>query len=257
MNSYEAKVAAARLARLRARAAARRAEGTAAVNGAHKMAAIIPFGQPILVGHHSERRDRRYRDRIDGRFRKGFEALAEARELDRRADAAETNTAISSDDPEALDKLRAKLAEHERQHAALLDANKRLRAGASVDDVEPLLDFWSDAGARLRILMSMGHRTIPLGNSSAEGRRIRERIGVLERARIAPPREPEQFGSIRLEESDNRVRLIFSEKPSNEVRATLKSRGFRWSPAAGAWQRQATPSARHDARDLARKITES
>src|SRR5713226_1456384 len=32
-------------------------------NHAHEMASVIPFGQPILVGHHSEKRDRRYRER--------------------------------------------------------------------------------------------------------------------------------------------------------------------------------------------------
>ena len=28
-----------------------------------KMASVIPMGQPILVGHHSEKRDRNYRER--------------------------------------------------------------------------------------------------------------------------------------------------------------------------------------------------
>lgn len=35
---------------------------------AHRMAGVIPFGQPILVGHHSERRDRAYRDRIRQKY---------------------------------------------------------------------------------------------------------------------------------------------------------------------------------------------
>ncbi len=40
---------------------------------AHKMAEVIPFGQPILVGHHSEKRDRNYRKRIDNKMRKAIE----------------------------------------------------------------------------------------------------------------------------------------------------------------------------------------
>ncbi len=43
------------------------AEAGARLNTARKMAAVIPFGQPILIGHHSEKRDRNYRGRIDGR----------------------------------------------------------------------------------------------------------------------------------------------------------------------------------------------
>ena len=38
-----------------------------------------------------------------------------------------------------------------------------------------------------------------------------------------------------------RVQLRFDEKPSDEIRAKLKSRGFRWSPREGAWQRKNTP----------------
>lgn len=40
---------------------------------AKDMASVIPFGQPILVGHHSEKRDRNYRGRIEGTFKKAFE----------------------------------------------------------------------------------------------------------------------------------------------------------------------------------------
>jgi len=40
---------------------------------AHKMADVIPFGQPILVGHHSEQRDRNYRAKINRKYEKSFE----------------------------------------------------------------------------------------------------------------------------------------------------------------------------------------
>ena len=42
------------------------------------MASAIPFGQPILVGHHSEGRDRRYRDRIHNTFGKAFATMDKA-----------------------------------------------------------------------------------------------------------------------------------------------------------------------------------
>src|SRR5690606_31673345 len=41
---------------------------------AYEMAAGIPLGQPILVGHHSERRDRRFREKIHNTFRKAWDA---------------------------------------------------------------------------------------------------------------------------------------------------------------------------------------
>jgi hypothetical protein len=65
-------------------------------------------------------------------------------------------------------------------------------------------------------------------------------------------------GEIRIEENaaDNRLRIIFPGKPSAEARKLLKSRGFRWSPTAGAWQRQTTNASRYDAKDVARIIVE-
>ena len=252
-NEYEARRA-ARVERLRARAERKRSEAETTIERAKTMAAVIPFGQPVHVGHYSEGRDRRYRSKIDRTFTRGFEAFAESRELARRAETAESNATISSDDPDAVAKLREKLAEHERQHAALLEANARLRRGASPEDIAPLLDFWPNAASRVRTIMSLGHRTIPLANSSAEARRIRERIAVLERELATSPAAPVTFGAIRVEEGDNRVRIVLPEKPSDASRALLKARGFRWSPTAEAWQRQATDNARRDARQLAQEL---
>ena len=50
-----------RLERLRARATRLASESEGARARASQMASIIPFGQPILVGHYSEKRDRNYR----------------------------------------------------------------------------------------------------------------------------------------------------------------------------------------------------
>ena len=44
-----------------------------------------------------------------------------------------------------------------------------------------------------------------------------------------------------------RIKIIFDEKPEQEIRGILKSNGFRWSPSAGAWQRLLNNNGRHAA----------
>jgi len=63
-------------------------KGTAMLDQAHKMASIIPLGQPIMIGHHSEKEDRNYRNRIQTKFERGFETIDKAKYFKQRAGAA-------------------------------------------------------------------------------------------------------------------------------------------------------------------------
>lgn len=63
-------------------------EGTSLLEQAHKMGDIIPFGQPIHVGHHSEKTDRNYRHKVFKKFEKGVETLEKAKYYEHRAKVA-------------------------------------------------------------------------------------------------------------------------------------------------------------------------
>jgi hypothetical protein len=62
-------------------------------NNAKDMASVIPFGQPILVGHYSERRDRNYRARIDNKFRQSFQEQDKANYYEQKAETASETAA--------------------------------------------------------------------------------------------------------------------------------------------------------------------
>jgi hypothetical protein len=59
------------------------------------------MGQPILVGHHSEQRDRRFRRRLWDLMGKSVAANDKAKYYEEKAEAIESNQSISSDDPDA------------------------------------------------------------------------------------------------------------------------------------------------------------
>jgi Domain of unknown function (DUF3560) len=81
---------------------------------ARQMAEAIPFGQPMMPDHYSYNRDRRYRDRIHSTFGRAFAGMDEAKELGRRAGAAEANQAHRESVPATLRRI-AKLEADERR----------------------------------------------------------------------------------------------------------------------------------------------
>lgn len=91
-----------------------------------------PKAQPILVGHHSQRRHARDLGKMQTAMSKRVELTRAADRLERRAGRAEKSDAVSSDDPEAIAKLRAKLADVDKSRARMRDANAAVRAGGDV-----------------------------------------------------------------------------------------------------------------------------
>ncbi len=113
----EVDYAAERAERLEERAEKAGSRAAAAFGRAHTIADGIPFGQPILVGHGSERRARRDQDKIHSAMSKG---CAEQGKAERLAQAASGSARAERlrHDPGVIDrrlkKLRKDLAAYER-----------------------------------------------------------------------------------------------------------------------------------------------
>lgn len=223
---------------------------------ANKMLDVIPMGQPILIGHHSEKRDRNYRNRIDSTFRKACELGNKADYYEQKAAAASNNTSISSDDPEAIAKLKAELEKAEGLQNKMRAFNKCLRAkdndgmlalGFSQLQIEKLSK--PDFCGRL------GFPDYALTNNNSKIRRIKSRIEYLEKLRGQTSKEV-AVGDVKILDNIelNRVQIIFPGKPDIETRELLKSQGFRWCPSEGAWQRQRSNSAIYATRVIMDKL---
>ena len=118
--------------RLREWAEKRATRAAADLERAHRMADVIPLGQPILVGHYSESRDRRYRSRIDSAMDHSIENAAKADEFTRRAAGIESQIAgaIYSDDADAIARLRRRIADLEAERDRVKEYNATCRKGA-------------------------------------------------------------------------------------------------------------------------------
>lgn len=82
-----------RVERLAARASRKHAEGNGRREAARSIGDLMPFGEPIKIGHHSERRHRRAFERIDANYRAAYAAYDYAEHLAGRAAGAESNEA--------------------------------------------------------------------------------------------------------------------------------------------------------------------
>lgn len=83
-------------------------------------------------------------------------------------------------------------------------------------------------------------------------KRVQARMAELDRlqAQQASPAAAEEHDGFRIVRNaeQNRLQIIFDDKPDEDTRAALKSNGFRWSPRNNAWQRQLTDNAERAAR---------
>jgi hypothetical protein len=220
---------------------------------AHEMAECIPFGQPILVGHYSEGRDRNFRAKINSGYVKSFKLNDTAKYYENKAESAEANNAISSDNPEAVTLLKEKIAKAEESQASMRAFNRLLRKKDNAGMLA--LGFTQaqiDALSKPDFCGRIGFADYQLTNNNSNIHRMKERLSLLEK-RTSQETTEKVIGDIKIIDNVelNRLQIIFPGKPSDEIRAKLKHSGFRWSPSEGAWQRQRSNAATYYANEIA------
>ena len=163
---------------------------------------------------------------------------------------------ISSDDPQAVEKLEAKLAALEKHQEMMKAANAaiRMKDPAKGDAKLAELGYTPEDIAKLRapdFCGRIGYPAYELQNNNANIRRIRGRIAELKKRTESTP-EGWEFdgGRVVVNTTENRLQIIFDGKPDADIRTELKGEGFRWAPSQGTWQRQLTDNAMRAARRL-------
>jgi hypothetical protein len=174
----------------RYRTYAERAAGrsAAAMDREHAIADMIPPGQPLLIGHASERHHRRDMTRMDNLIRKAIEEDGKAAYWQRKAAHVENARIVRSADPDAVRKLREKLERLECQRSRRKAINKQLKAGAALADLALTPRELDDLVTVQRHQSYYGKGYVAgtcfppysISNIGAEIRRVKERIAALE-----------------------------------------------------------------------------
>jgi len=223
------------------------AQSNAEVEAARKITEHIPFGQPIMVGHHSESSHRKAIERSAGHMDKSVEAFKRAEYHADKADGLERQlqNSVFSDDPDAIERLQEKLAALEHLQEQMKGINKIIRASKKLSDDETIARIkaayptLSDESAREIVVppecLSFLGRGIPsyqLSNNNANIRRIKERIAEIQR-RQQRHRAAENAVNGVLIEGQEYISVTFSEKPEWPILHDLKAAGFYWRK--GSW----------------------
>lgn len=231
MNYYEQKQE-ARRERYQALAEKKQTESNKLYETSTRLASLIPFGQPILVGHHSERGHRKLIDKIHNKMGKSIEVGRIAEYYQNRADNIGNN--ISSDDPDAIEKLKIKLAKLEDYQRDMKEQNAEARANKTE---KPFASY-------------------QLTNNNAVIRNVKLRIEQLTAKKEMKTNEDITgiWGKLHENKEENRIQFLFDSIPSEEIRSELKHKGFRWSPTNKAWQRALDNRGRYLAKELITKL---
>lgn len=168
---------------------------------------------------------------------------------------------ISSDDADAVAKLQAKVEKAESLQELMKASNKVVRSKKLTDaeKIAALVElglsqtqahklFEPDFAGRL------GFPSYRLTNNNANIRRMKARIEDLERKAKDTTTEVE-VGEVQVIDNveENRVQIIFPDKPSAEIRSKLKANGFHWAPKweGRPWQRYRSDYALQLAKEIA------
>ena len=146
-----------------------------------------------------------------------------------------------------MEKLTKKLEGLESLQATMKAVNAYFRKHKTLDGCPELTPeqaekLKADMAQSWHLDKSKPYPAYLLSNNNPNIRRVRQRIEELSsRSEFAGWTFP--GGEAKINEAENRLQLIFEEKPDADQRQELKSNGFKWAPSQGAWQRQLNQNA--------------
>ena len=204
----------------------------------------IPFGQPILVGHHSEGAHRRMIDRAHRAMDRCVENNQMAKEHERKADGIRSQLAntIFSDDENAVEALEAKIEKLEKEREFYSSINKIVRKKPRNESTPEKLAELAALGvkestAKLLFEPYCGQYGIPSYVNQNIGGRIkaaRDRLVIIKQRQEnqAAASESENGVTVKTNAYGNYF-VTFAEKPDREILTSLKAAGYLWT--SGSW----------------------
>ena len=160
-----------------------------------------------------------------------------------------------------VERLTAKAEKLEQLQESMKEANKILRQRISEVEKSDALVALGFSEQEAQEIMTpdyigrVGFASFQLSNNLAKIKDTRNKIARHAALAKCEDRSVEYvWGTLEYCFSAERYRLHFPGKPSDEILTFLKSHGWKWSRANGAWQRQITAGARYNLKQFIEKF---
>ncbi|MCA9307472.1 MAG: DUF3560 domain-containing protein [Phycisphaerales bacterium] len=206
---------------------------------------LPPMGEPIKIGHHSEKRHRAAFAKVDAKISAACEHQKMAKHHEAKAEGLESQLdgSIFSDDPDAIEQIEARISELQAKQEYRKTVNRIItkapRCKETPEKITALvaLGITEETARRYFTPDCMGRYGYPsysLQNNNANIRRLKLRAEDIKR-RQARQAQAEECGGVLVEKSKDGVwcQITFAEKPDRSVLNDLKAAGFRWG--GGKW----------------------
>lgn len=210
----------------------------------------IMNGQPILVGHHSEKRHRRDLERMDTAMHKGAEMIELARQARHAAENVRADISIEDDDAREL--LEVKIADLQAKHRTMKETNRILRSKPRNEMTPEKLEKFKALGVSEKMANAIccpdlrsggGFAPYLLTNLRANIKRLEGRLIELDQNAAIEDNEEIASGTcegnawrVITDKEDRRLRFE-SVQLLHDACKILRSHGFKWSPTRNAWIR--------------------
>jgi len=214
-------------------------------------------GEPIKVGHHSEGRHRADLNRCHRHMDKMCEEGNKAKHYKQKA-AGVGKGGISSDDPEAVVKLKTKLENLQANHEMMKRVNRQFRKGGwdAIEGLSAATISLCKSNMAQYSWIKAPFEAYQLTNSNGRIKQVKDRIASLAQESEFVEQEPVQGDGFTITENlkDNRIWIEFDEKPPKPICQLMRRNGWKWSPSRCAWVRNLNNAGRYSAEQTAKQL---
>lgn len=233
----------ARIDRLENAAEKARKGADEACQRSYNLTKDIPLGQPNIRGA------------LTGTLNKSRQAMDKscklsdtAEYLESKLKATENNYAISSDDPNSIEKLQQRIDNLKEKQTFAKAINAYYRKNKTCKGFQDLTDEQSAKWDKeAKESFSWEQRPFPSYELTSINNKIKLAEKRIEEIKAVEEMTEElieyDFCKIESNAETNRVTILFYEKQPDEIIQKLKYNGFKWAYSEGKWQRLRTPQA--------------